>query len=165
MIGRYAVMKTYTIIGGVGKSSLTGVLKKTVKNLGKIIDVDKINANEGGNAVLGGKIAVKTIDECIKKGVCFTQEATLSGRKTAKTAKRALENGYFVRLYYIGLDTVEKSLKRIENRVLKGGHNIPKKMLQDGLIPVFLIYKPFYPTVTKLFFTTMKTVLEWSANI
>ena len=38
--------KTYTIIGGVngtGKSSLTGVLKKTVKNLDTIIDVDKIN--------------------------------------------------------------------------------------------------------------------------
>ena len=30
-----------------------------------------------------------------------------------------------VRLYYIGLDTVEESKQRIANRVAKGGHNIP----------------------------------------
>ena len=29
-----------------------------------------------------------------------------------------------IRLFYVGLDTVQESLKRIENRVAKGGHNI-----------------------------------------
>ncbi len=122
-------MKTYTIIGGVngtGKSSLTGVLKKTVKNLGIIIDVDKINLEFDGNIISGGKKAVKIIDDCISKGVCFTQETTLSGHKTSKTAKTALNNGYYVRLYYVGLNSLEESLKRIENRVSKGGHDIPK---------------------------------------
>lgn len=36
-------MKTYTIIAGVngaGKSSLTGVLRTEITNLGKIIDVE-----------------------------------------------------------------------------------------------------------------------------
>ena len=40
-------MKTYTIIVGVdgaGKSSLTGVFRTEITNLGKIIDVDKIIA-------------------------------------------------------------------------------------------------------------------------
>ncbi|MCD8190262.1 MAG: hypothetical protein LUD78_08625 [Clostridiales bacterium] len=43
-------MKTFTIIGGVngaGKSSLTGVLKGPLKDLGIIIDVDKIAATRG----------------------------------------------------------------------------------------------------------------------
>ena len=38
-------IKTYTIVAGVndcGKSSLTGVLRSEINNLGKIIDVDKI---------------------------------------------------------------------------------------------------------------------------
>ncbi len=121
-------MKTYTIIGGVngtGKSSLTGVLKKTVKNLGKIIDVDKINIQYDGDIIAGGKAAIKAIDECIEKGICFTQETTLSGHKTAKTAHKAVECGYYVRLYYVGLNSLDESLKRIENRVAKGGHNIP----------------------------------------
>ena len=120
-------MKTYTIIAGVngcGKSSLTGVLRTEINNLGKIIDVDKITVTCDGNAVEGGKKAIEIIDECLEKGVCFTQETTLSGKKTLNTIKRAIENDYFIRLYYVGLDTMEESLLRIENRVKKGGHNI-----------------------------------------
>ena len=120
-------MKTYTIVAGVngcGKSSLTGVLRTEIDNLGKIIDVDKITVTCGGNAVKGGKQAVEIIDDCLEKEVCFTQETTLSGRKTLNTIKRAIEKDYYIRLYYVGLDTMEESLLRIENRVKKGGHNI-----------------------------------------
>lgn len=120
-------MKTYTIVAGVngcGKSSLTGVLRTEIDNLGKIIDVDKITAACGGNLLEGGKKAVELIEWCLKQEVCFTQETTLSERETLDTVKRAVEKGYAVRLYYVGLDTMEESLLRIENRVKKGGHNI-----------------------------------------
>ena len=73
-------MKTYTIIGGVngtGKSSLTGVLKTQKTDLGRIIDVDKITAQNGGSAIQGGKIALERIRECLDKGLSFTQETTL----------------------------------------------------------------------------------------
>ena len=46
------------------------------------------------------------------------------GRKTLDTVKRAIAKDYYVRLYYVGLDTMEESLLRIENRVRKGGHDI-----------------------------------------
>lgn len=120
-------MKTYTIIAGVngcGKSSLTGVLRTEIANLGVIIDVDKITHSLGGNSLEGGKKAIAMIDDCLEKEVCFTQETTLSGKKTLNTIKRAMEKDYYIRLYYVGLDTVEESLLRIENRVKKGGHNI-----------------------------------------
>lgn len=121
-------MKTYTIIAGVngaGKSSLTGVLRTEITNLGKIVDVDKINAKCGGNIIEGGKKSIELIDECLEKEICFTQETTLSGHRILKTVKRAIEKGYYIRLYYVGLNTVDESLVRIENRVRKGGHNIP----------------------------------------
>ncbi|MBR4123179.1 MAG: hypothetical protein IKT93_02025 [Clostridia bacterium] len=57
-------MKTYTIIAGVngcGKSSLTGVLRTEIDNLGKIIDADKITVTCGGNAVEGGKKQLKLL--------------------------------------------------------------------------------------------------------
>lgn len=120
-------MKTYTIVAGVngcGKSSLTGVLRTEIDNLGKIIDVDKITASCGGNAIEGGKKALALIDNCLEKEVCFTQETTLSGKKTLNTIKRAIDKDYYIRLYYVGLDTLDESLTRIENRVKKGGHNI-----------------------------------------
>ena len=119
-------MKTYTIIGGVngtGKSSLTGVLKAQRNDLGRIIDVDKITAQNGGSAIQGGKIALDRIRDCLNKGLSFTQETTLSGRKTEATAAEAKEKGYTVRLFYIGLDSAEECLQRIENRVAHGGHD------------------------------------------
>lgn len=120
-------MKTYTIIGGVngaGKSSFTGVLRNSDPNLGVIIDVDKLTAERGGNAVLGGKTALRMLRECLHNGVSFTQETTLSGYLTAQTARKAIEQGYAVRLFYVGLDTAEESLERIRNRVRRGGHDI-----------------------------------------
>ena len=121
-------MKTYTLIGGVngvGKSSFTGVLKERCEDLGQIIDVDKITAELGAGALAGGKAALNRIETCIEKGVSFTQETTLSGHKTEATAKKVKDLGYFVRLFYIGLDSVDESLVRIQNRVKRGGHNIP----------------------------------------
>lgn len=121
-------MQIYTIIGGVngcGKSSLTGALKAERSDLGLIIDVDKLAA-QLGSPVEGGKAAVRKIDECLEKGISFTQETTLSGARTERTIRRAKERGYTIRLYYIGLDTMEESLGRIANRVAKGGHDIPK---------------------------------------
>lgn len=121
-------MKIYTIIGGVngvGKSSFTGVLKERSTDLGVIVDVDKITSELGGNALAGGKVALKKIRECIEKGVSFTQETTLSGRKTESTAKQVKALGYQIRMFYVALDTAEESLSRIENRVKRGGHDIP----------------------------------------
>lgn len=120
-------MKTYTIIGGVngvGKSSFTGVLKERTDTLGKIIDVDKITAQLGGNALIGGKQALSQIEQCIASGCSFTQETTLSGRRTEATVKRVKALGYRVQLYYIALDSAAESILRIENRVRRGGHNI-----------------------------------------
>jgi len=121
-------MKTYTIVAGVngaGKSSLTGVLRTEMTNLGKIVDVDKMIVRCGGNVIEGGKKSIELIDECLEKEICFTQETTLSGHRILNTVKKAIEKGYYIRLYYVGLNSVEESLVRIENRVKKGGHNIP----------------------------------------
>jgi len=126
-------MKTYTIIGGVngvGKSSLTGVLRQTQADLGMIVDVDRITASLGGNALAGGREAIHRIEQYLAKGISFTQETTLSGLRTERTAQRARELGYCVRLHYVGLDTAEESIARIANRVRRGGHNIASEDVQ-----------------------------------
>lgn len=120
-------MKIYTIVGGVngvGKSSFTGVLKSRTTDLGVIVDVDKITAQMGGKALEGGKRAIRIMEDCIRDGVSFTQETTLSGHRPKAAAKRAKEAGYYIRLYYVGLDTAEESKRRIANRVARGGHDI-----------------------------------------
>lgn len=121
-------MKIYTIIGGVngvGKSSLSGVLSAESSELGVIIDTDKITAENGGDRIKGGKIAIERINNCLEKGINFTQETTLSGVRPLKTIQKARELNYFIRLYYVGISSSAESISRIANRVLKGGHNIP----------------------------------------
>ena len=63
-------MKTYTIIAGVngaGKSSLTGVLRQEMNDLGVIVDVDKLAAANNGNNILAGRLAIQRIRSCLKK--------------------------------------------------------------------------------------------------
>ena len=120
-------MKNYTIVGGVngvGKSSLSGVLKVERLDLGYIIDVDKLAVESKCGAIESGKLALVKIEEFLNRGLSFTQETTLSGQRTEKTIRIAKENGYTVRLFYIGLDTLEECVERIKNRVQRGGHNI-----------------------------------------
>lgn len=120
-------MKIYTIIGGVngvGKSSFAGVLKSQTTDLGTVVDVDKITAQLGGEPLDGGRRELQIMENCIRDGVSFTQETILSGHHAKSAARRAKEEGYYIRLYYIGLDTAEESKRRIANRVARGGHNI-----------------------------------------
>ena len=103
-------MKRFTIIGGldcVGKSSFTGVLVRKTDDLGLIIDTDKLNAEFDGDRIEGGKKAIKLMEECLEKGLSFTQETTLSGVRTLKTIRRALELDYHLKLYYIGVNSCE----------------------------------------------------------
>lgn len=120
-------MKIHTIIGGVngvGKSSFIGALKRHTTDLGMIVDVDKITMQLCKGDIEGGKAAFRVMEDCIEKGVSFTQEATLSEQWVLNIAQRAHHAGYYSRLYYIGLDNIEECKERIANRVARGGHNI-----------------------------------------
>lgn len=127
-------MKIYTLIGGVngaGKSSLTGSLRAERSDLGQIVDPDALTAQCGGDEYEGGKLAVQRLETALADGVNFTQETTLSGGYPKRLCRRAKEAGYTIRLYYVGLDTAAESLRRIKNRVERGGHDIPAKDVQD----------------------------------
>lgn len=122
-------MKTYTIIGGVngvGKSSLLGALNAESTGLGIIVDENKLQLKFTDQAEKSEE-AVRIINDCLEKGVNFTQETTLSGVRTLKTIERARELGYYIKLYYVGVSSCAESLERIANRVRKGGHDIPRE--------------------------------------
>jgi predicted ABC-type ATPase len=120
-------MKTYTIVAGVngtGKSSLSGVLRAQRSDLGHIIDVDKIAVENGYSQIGAGRAAIVRINGLLSAGLSLTQETTLSGHRAERLVKAARDSGYFIRLFYIGLNSCEESVKRIKNRVEKGGHGI-----------------------------------------
>lgn len=102
-------------MNGVGKSSLAGVLKSLLYDMGMIIDCETCE-----DADVAG-------ERCLEKGIDFTQETTLSGKKTLKTIIKAKEKDYYIRLFYVAVSSAEESISRIGNRVKKGGHDIPSE--------------------------------------
>jgi len=123
----------YTIIAGVngcGKSSFTAALAAADKRLGIIIDADKIALEFQGDKLAGAKAAVRSIKWQIDYHLDITQETTLSGRKTLHTIKKAREQGYEIRMFYIGVSSAEECIKRIKNRVEKGGHDISEELVR-----------------------------------
>ena len=113
-------MKTCTIIGGidgVGKSSLLGVLRTVRTDLGLVIDEKEIAASEH-------------IETALKNEINFSYETTLHGDFPKELCRRAKDAGYYVRLYYIGLDSVDENLLRVKNRVKNGGPNTDIKEVQ-----------------------------------
>lgn len=109
---------------------MTGVLKSERSDLGMCIDADKIGRENACGTVRAGRIAVERIKTCLLNGVDFTQETTLSGKKTMITVKAARAKGYTVHMYYVGLGSFEESVKRIANRVAKGGHDIARETVK-----------------------------------
>lgn len=121
-------MNCYTLIAGVngtGKSSLRGVLEGQGIILGHIIDADLIARRNHYDVIGAGRQAIAEINDCLDKNRSFTQETTLAGKRIERTLIQARKQGYYVSLYYVGLNTLEESVLRIANRVRKGGHNIP----------------------------------------
>lgn len=119
-------VKTFTIIAGVngvGKSSFIGAKKDNT--WGVIIDPDEIAKESELSDFAAGRKALALRSYCLKNGISFTQETTLSGRSIKEAIRAAKLEGYYIRMFYIALDSAQESIWRIANRVRKGGHYIP----------------------------------------
>lgn len=136
-------MKKYVLIGGVngvGKSTLY----QTLHSLQQMprVNTDEILREFGdwrnmGDVIAAGKIAINRIDEYFSKDISFNQETTLCGKSVLKNIKRAKENGYFIELHYVGVDSVEIAKKRVAMRVSRGGHGIPEEDIEKRYIETF----------------------------
>ena len=123
--------KRYTIFAGVngaGKSTLYTLLKQAER-----INADEILFSNGWDwrdekaQFKSMLIAVDKINRCIQSGTSFNQETTLSGISIVKTIQAAKEQGFFVKMCYIGLESPELAIERVAKRVTEGGHGIKEE--------------------------------------
>ncbi|MBX4267149.1 zeta toxin family protein [Clostridium estertheticum] len=127
----------YTVfagINGAGKSTLYEDVDKEL--LGVRINADEIakeigDFNDPKVQLKAGRIAVKKMRTCIKDKVNFNQETVLSGKSTIVQMQKLKNEGYKIRLMYIGLENKELAVKRVAERVKNGGHNIPKALIYE----------------------------------
>ena len=121
-------------VNGTGKTSLYNIIKDRI-DLGKRVSVDDIAKTLGdwrdpAVQVRAGCIALKDTRACMQEGIVFNQETTLPGAIIAKQLKEAKKHGYTVTLYYVGVNGVEISIKRVKRRVQQGGHGISEEVIR-----------------------------------
>ncbi|MEM8867003.1 MAG: zeta toxin family protein [Verrucomicrobiota bacterium] len=66
------------------------------------------------------------LQESIQFGKNFTFETTLGGKTITSLLLEAAAKGMRVSVWYAGLDSVEKNIARVCERVARGGHDIPE---------------------------------------
>jgi len=115
---------------GAGKSTLTGGKPGEFASI-PVIDPDAIARHiqvtqPGLSDLAAGKEALSAIAQSMKERSSLIIETTLSGKGYLRMMEKARASGYFVKLIYIGTNSVKINLKRIEDRVARGLHNVPE---------------------------------------
>lgn len=148
--------KEYLLFAGVN-----GAGKSTLYNLCSGIPQNRINPDEilranGGNwksstdQANAMKEAVKRIKDYFKMGFSFNQETTLAGNSIINHINKAKEQGYIVNVYYVGLESADLAIQRVQQRVEKGGHGIAQEDIRRRYVQSLNNLKKIIPICDKV---------------
>lgn len=117
---------------GSGKTSLTSqILKHEWIEDCVYINPDNIAEEQFGGwndfeAVLkAAEFSAKLREKCIINKESLIFETVLSASDKIDYVEKAIKNGYFVRLFFVGTNHPSINASRIAHRVLEGGHDVP----------------------------------------
>ncbi len=147
--------KTIQIVAGPngsGKSTFAeGYLLQHKKESPIFVNSDVIATgisplNVDAAAFAAGRVMLNAIHDLLKKGENFSFESTLSGKTWVTLLKQAKAQGYEIQIYFLFLDNVKDNLKRIRERVSRGGHHVPEDAVRrrypKSLENFWTIYRP-----------------------
>lgn len=73
-----------------------------------------------------GRLLLSEVRQCLEARESFALESTLSGRAHAGLLRKARTIGYVIQLNYLWLPNVALAIRRVRQRVRKGGHSVPE---------------------------------------
>jgi len=73
----------------------------------------------------------RLLERAIAERLSFAFETTLGGHTITALLDSALSAGIEVRIWYVGLASVELHIARVRARVAKGGHDIPEARIRE----------------------------------
>ena len=122
----------YLIAGcnGAGKTTFaTEFLPKEVKCL-HFLNADEIARglsplDPSAGAVKAARLLLHEIRDAIQSRQTFGLETTLSGLTYVRLLIKAREQAYAVKLFYLWLPSASVAIRRVRERVRKGGHSVP----------------------------------------
>ena len=93
-----------------------------------------------------GRLLLEQIQLLASRGSDFGVETTLAGVTYVSLLRKLRTQGYRIHLFFLWIPTVEIALARIADRVRRGGHGIPEKVvrrrLHKGIQNLFTRYRP-----------------------
>ena len=149
----------YVLAGtnGAGKSSLMGamLLQEGVEYFDPDHAAQRIlSANPGISQAEANSAAwhqgKRLLERAITEKLDFAFETTLGGKTIANLLDQALSQGIEVRIWYVGLEGVERHIARVRSRVAKGGHDIPEDRIRERYIQSRLNLIRLLPRLTEL---------------
>jgi len=113
---------------GSGKTSVVGQLDYEGRE--NLLDPDAIARRMNPEdlqraAVSASREVIRRTREYLDAGISFAIETTLSSSSILDTMRAARERGFIVYLIYVCLDTPERNIQRVGERVSRGGHDVP----------------------------------------
>lgn len=146
-------MKRLFIISGcngAGKTTASYTILPEILECEEFVNADEIAKglspfNPESAAIQSGRLMLNRINELIDKGEDFAFETTLATKSYRNLVKMAKESEYFVTLLFFWLRTPDLAVKRVETRVIEGGHSIPEEIIrrryENGLKNFFNIFE------------------------
>jgi predicted ABC-type ATPase len=113
---------------GSGKSTFTRRL--AFEGRERLLDPDAIAKridpeDPSRAAVAAGRETIRRTREYLSAGLSFAVETTLASHGPTDTMTKARELGFAVQLWYVCLDNPERNIRRVNERALSGGHDVP----------------------------------------
>lgn len=71
------------------------------------------------------------LEAAIRDGTSYSFETTLGGRTMTALLLDAAATGHAVHIFYVGLSTPERHIRRVKSRVERGGHDIPARKIRE----------------------------------
>jgi len=125
-------------VNGSGKSSIGGAAIEsrgvdyynpdTAARQVREIHPQMTQDSANGHAWTLGK---EMLEKAIERREIFAFETTLGGNTITQLLLRAAREGLKVKIWYVGLESVELNLERVRARVAGGGHDIPEAAIRE----------------------------------
>ena len=130
--------KRILIIAGPNGAGKTTFARSFLLNEGDVsifINADLIAAGLSplqpeSEAMRAGRMMLTMIDDHLRRGDSFAFETTLSGRGYARMIPKWRELGYWVKLFFLRLDSPETAIARVRQRMSEGGHHVPDEVIR-----------------------------------
>jgi predicted ABC-type ATPase len=142
-------MDLYIIAGpnGVGKTTFAREFLPNYANCKNFVNADLIAQamapfSPETAAMRAGRMMLDEMRALAEKRASFAFETTLSGRSYMVWLRKMRKQGYKIHFFFLWVKAVDLALSRVQERVLRGGHDIPELVIRrrfDRSIRNFLI--------------------------